>query len=197
MCHVPLVWPWSALPDVLCSALNKAQKGFCTSLMMWASKTKALPPSFPKPTPRTLVPVQEQLPSQLPMEQQMQLMVHRGDVYTALPNDWIRMLDSLPDGELQGAISGFCGWLSQAYNLQKQEMKASKRVLEATRLVSICAFGLVPPPLPILLRRPGGSISWCVHIGHTDPARVEAQGTRLENSFLSQRQVTWSVSACR
>jgi len=148
---------------------------------MWASKTKAIPSSFPKPAPLALPPAQQQPPLQLPLQQQqqmqfqpqqqqqqmpqmqfqqqqmpqmqtqmqqqmqmqqqqqMQLMVNKGDIFTALPSDWMRMLDTLPDGELQGAISGFCGWLHQAYNLQNQEMKASKRLLEATRLVSTLA----------------------------------------------------------
>jgi len=61
--------------------------------------------------------------------------VSKDHLFSALCGDWARMLDALPESEVHHAVSGFCEWLAQAHDLQKQEMRQARRLEDALKQV--------------------------------------------------------------
>ncbi|CAI5515410.1 unnamed protein product [Closterium sp. Naga37s-1] len=134
---------WHSSLSVLCAA----QRKFFSALITWVRKTLAFPPDFPKPPlPGTAPPPGQYVaswapggaagatpapPPPPPPGQQ-----HVEGPLVALGNDWVRTMDRLPEKEVKDAVMGFCGWINQAYERQKAEMKQLKLLQDSLKQLS-------------------------------------------------------------
>ncbi|GJP56650.1 hypothetical protein CLOM_g15700 [Closterium sp. NIES-68] len=132
---------WHSSLSVLCNV----QRKFFSALITWVRKTLAYPPAFPKPPlPGTAPPPGQYVaswapggaagaapPPPPPPGQQ-----HAEGPLVALANDWVRTMDRLPEKEVKDAVMGFCGWISQAYERQTEEMRQNKHLQESLKQLS-------------------------------------------------------------
>ncbi|CAI5480447.1 unnamed protein product [Closterium sp. Yama58-4] len=133
---------WHSSLSLLCAA----QRKFFSALITWVRKTLAFPPDFPKPPlPGTAPPPGQYVaswapggaaatpapPPPPPPGQQ-----HVEGPLVALGNDWVRTMDRLPEKEVKDAVMGFCGWINQAYERQKAEMRQLKLLQDSLKQLS-------------------------------------------------------------